>query len=243
MSNRLKLGILIVFGLVSAPHMVAARTEPANEIAPVLEQVRQRICSNYVPMSEDYPYADSMNANVRFSLLSGKINQVKLNLVKKDPETAFSVLEAIYASNPLPPAQVYAYSPEGRVRVQETDITLSGKSFGGLRPAKPQDGGLLTPVEKYHPRKKLDIHLIPIDVLNRYPGLFSRAEVLGSENILALPTGALILYPDNFHPVPSKRLMDFFNSWEAFFLAHPKSATRGEVLKARARATAALTAR
>lgn len=212
---------------------------PGYEAQKIAEE---RIFSNYVPMSEDYPYPDRMRVIVHVTPSSGKINDVTLKFIRKDPGTAFSLMEAIYTSSPLPPFPIYAVdgtqinSPEFLLHFKELQ---NEKSVG---PAKRQALGMGYPVEKFHAREKFDLHLIPLDVLNRYPGLFSRAELLSDGNIIQLPKDELIVYPDKVSPVASKKLMAFFRGWESFFVEHPKVATRAELLAFKARARAALLA-
>lgn len=192
--------------------------------AKVINAAQERILSNVV-VTHHYP--KRMRASFRV-MNSGRIDDVKLSFINKDPESALSLLEAIHGSSPLPP-----------FTDTNGDLLRSIEVFLDLDKLQKNSRNGMTEGQR-NSAEKLKVHLIPIDVVNRYPALFSRSELTGATNLAELPSNALIVDQDNVHPGPSKKLMDFFRAWERFFSDHPKGATRTEVLEFKERVKTAL---
>lgn len=238
MNSHLSVGL--AFGLI----VILSSPTPANTVSlssyiEYTRSVQERIFSNYVPVSEDYPHPNGMRANVKV-MRDGKISSAKLTFMRKDPDSEFSLLEAIYSSSPLPPVPEYESRGVKFARDQEFTLDLSELKKKSIGQAKPQTPGAGHAVEKLNPKETVGLHLIPLDVLNRYPGLFSRSELMASNNIATLSKDGLIVYPEAYHPAPSKKLMSFFRAWESFFVDHPEKVTREEVLAFKETARTAL---
>lgn len=196
--------------------------------------VKKRILGNYVAPTEAYPHPNGIQATVRI-LRDGTIGSVKLMFARRDPEIQFSLLEAIYSCAPFPPVPEYEDGVSKFARDQNFVLDLS--KLENLGPALAQTQNVDLPVVKRHPRDTVTLHLIPLDVLNRYPGVFSRSELLATENLKLLPKATSLNYTS--YPVPSKNVMSFFKAWEGFFSTHPK-ASREEIMSAKERAVAEL---
>lgn len=92
-------------------------------------------------------------------------------------------------------------------------------------------------VEKAKTNKLVQIHLIPLEVLNRYPKAFRREELESSQNKLVstiqlpLPPYKNLPGTSNDHSIESvigKELASFFAAWRDFFSKH-KVASKDEL--------------
>lgn len=70
--------------------------------------------------------------------------------------------------------------------------------------------------------KAVAIHVIPLDVTSRYPGLFSLVELSSTENIRAIKTKGLFTSAGGHgrRSLSNPEVLAFFKAWEDFFEKH-----------------------
>jgi hypothetical protein len=107
--------------------------------------------------------------------------------------------------------------------------------YDGLLPSrvdfKPQK------VSKSAKNRNLEVHAIPLEVANRYPGIFTKDELSDRSNMVVyqgeLPKPPYEAMPGTSHDhtvesVIGKDLTQYFSAWMAFFAEH-KTASREEL--------------
>jgi len=206
----------------TAPGLVNSRAnnlESDDRYLKYEETCKTRILSNF----------DKTKAPQGFTLLfkisrDGIPTDISVFDSSKDGEFDVLAIESLFTSSPLaaPPAGKTLDSYDGllpsRVDFKPKKVTKSGKK-----------------------RKSIAVHAIPLDVANRYPGVFSRDELSDRKNLVVyegkLPKPPYQALPGTSHDysvesVIGKELTQYFSAWMTFFAEH-KTATREDLSKHR----------
>jgi hypothetical protein len=151
----------------------------------------------------------------------GKIRDVSIGQSSGKNSSDFACFEAILGSSPLRPAP----SPENqRDQWIRIDFFESKTPYFESKIRKAE----LTTDEFYKNNHALKttavpLHLIPLDVLTRYPGIFTETELTGLGNLKAIPMKGLISVDEKAttrRSLGNPQVKEFFHDWENFFVAH-----------------------
>jgi hypothetical protein len=222
--------------LMSAPLNVLITTDKMRDY---YKSIQARIYGNLT----EYPASKNTGAIALFSITpEGKIRDCILGLSSDSNTRDFACLEAIYGSSPLPPPtqELVQNSCNTKYRpgTQRAQIdfyeTKYPKQFA--LPTEFKDSALKHVQGKDKGNDVVFLHLLPLDVMNRYPGLFSIDELSSSENVKELSTKGLLgpSAKSTIHKVfANTSIKQFFSNWEDFFCSHPNT-TREQLLEFRA---------
>ncbi|MBA4027132.1 MAG: hypothetical protein C0473_02720 [Cyanobacteria bacterium DS3.002] len=168
----------------------------------------------------------------------GKIRDVSIGQSSGKNASDFACFEAILGSSPLSAAP----SPENQ-REQWFRIDFYESRSPYFEPAIRKADLTADEFYKNNPSLKaraVPLHLIPLDVLTRYPGIFSETELIGLGNLKAIPIDGLISIDEEAttrRTLGNLKVKEFFHDWENFFETHvePKKADivsfRDELIK------------
>lgn len=142
-----------------------------------------------------------------------------------------AALEAVLSSSPLPaPPKTkdleYYNGALGRLDFGEPAVDQAVKVFYSAHPKLKGKVGLL--------------HLMPADILHRYPGICDEKEIFGSENLIPVRLKDISTRRPSNETVSASeflqgtKLSSFFDEWNRFFRMHPTT-TRSELFAEAAR--------
>lgn len=163
----------------------------------------------------------------------GKIRDVSIGQSSGKNASDFACFEAILGSSPLSPAP----SPESQ-RDQWIRIDFFESRTPYFESAIKKAELTTEDFYKNNPSLKttaVPLHLIPLDVLTRYPGLFSEKELVGLGNLKAIPIKGLISIDEEAttrRSLGNSHIVNFFQEWEKFFETN-KSPTKTDILSFR----------
>jgi hypothetical protein len=199
------------------------------------KSVRNRILDNWSAYS---PKDDLDSAIAIFTIeSSGKIRHVQLQRPHGRPEDIYAAVDAILSTSPVEPvpqtssgSEYYSGQAPGKILFDQKANQLSVA-------ATTADTENFLNKRTSLRGKAVVLHIIPIDVLKRYPGIFEPQELHGEVNIVSLPLSVFnaSLRDTQNHFLPAeelfkeKSLLNFYSDWEAFFNAH-RSATKAEIV-------------
>lgn len=218
-----------------AADIIGIRTISDQTDAKYDESIRHRILDNW----SAYSSKDDLDSAIAiFNVESnGKIRDVQLQRPHGRREDIYAAVDAILSTSPVEPvpqtpsSKMYSGQAPGKIlfdqKLNELPVattTADSENFLKLHPSL---------------RGKIVIlHIIPVDVLKRYPGIFQPQELHDEANIVALPLSILnSLFQNNLnHFVPAaglfkdRAVLNFYSDWEAFFETHT-SATKSELVE------------
>lgn len=168
----------------------------------------------------------------------GKIKDVWLSESSGKTAADFACFEAILSASPLPSPPVekegssctYRFTPGPQRETIDFYETNMPKYFH-IEKAPFSSNQFFETNPKLKGQFAL-IHLIPVDVLQRYPGLFTEVELTDLANLKPVPLQGLIEIGKDFTTqrfLLNPDVKAFFSDWESFFEIH-RSSTKKEVL-------------
>lgn len=218
-----RLGLLVFLWSLN---ITAQATFGETQFSPsCLVGAKKRISANVVD------YERRVTAPVSAAMLvlpDGRLRDIRLVGKSKNIADNFAILEAVYASSPVPWEPLKTSNPHGPSKTIERPRQLNIEFGFGNKGSRSHKN-------RNHESQKgasVALHLIPADVLTRYPGLFSASEIGSKDNIYMLQTEGLMGSAPSGTRLSNRKVLEFFSSWEKFFANH-RSASREEVLALR----------
>lgn len=178
--------------------------------------------------------------------------RITSNMTETIAPEGFTILFKIDRDGLAKDISVFDSSKSKKYDVNALETFLTSFPLNKPYPGKTLDyyQGLLPGRVDFKPRKfqkKVDteknfiVHAIPLDVLNRYPGRFTKGELTEKNNLLQvtenLPFKALPVLPGTSHDrlpetILGTGLPAFFSAWCRYFQEH-KTPSRDDLLKQR----------
>jgi TonB family protein len=156
----------------------------------------------------------------------GKIRDVSLSESSGKDAADFACLEAILTASPLP----LSSSIKSRQHMQ-VDFYESRMPYFQIEKG-PFNSEQFFASRLDLKEKAVALHLIPVDVLQRYPGLFTVKELDSADNLKALPLEGLIEVGSKYTTqrfLANPKVKGFFADWENFYSTHG-TPTKAEII-------------
>lgn len=213
---KLALNIIVLFTIAAQAHSSNASTLALKR--PDLDNLRQRVYSSWAPTKQ---IVGLSNVYVKVSATAnGQLYDVCIERTSGDRQLDADCLQAVMGASRSCP-----------IKISVEELDHFSIKFGSKTPVGHTHDGISRYFAK-HPEYQKDwiaFYRVPLDVLKRYPGLFTEQELLDESNI------GLIEAIDRDNPkLPnwvSERLKFLYQHlWVPFFVSHP-SVTREQVLE------------
>lgn len=169
----------------------------------------------------------------------GKIKDFSIGPSSGNPSADFACAEAIISSSPLPepPKENYiGHPPKSAINLDKrTQIDFYQTNYPKYFQLPISYSNTAAPFfdgNESRRNQEVALHLIPLDVVQRYPGLFTTAELSARDNCVGIPIAGLFdeMAGNSAHKViANTTVKKFFASWEEFFASH-KAASKEEIL-------------
>jgi hypothetical protein len=216
--------VALISTVLSVQSVVTAEDKTTNEHAlgdprrSLFVAYKQRAYADWAPSKLPLPSTVVVSC---FLVEDGKMYRVKIDTSSGDAQSDADCLQAVYGIAGTRSGQVEKGS------LIDLKFTFDSETMPGHR---------TNAVEQYfaaHPEKRhnfVAFYRIPLDVLRRYPGIFSETELLSPSNI-----GLIRIQNADRPELPRldsldiDRFRDIFGGhWMSFFMSH-SSATRQEI--------------
>jgi len=214
--------VAIAFSLVGAPANAASQMEcnayMGGSLSPAASDFRDRIKSSWCSSRES---PTDLGTAICFTVGDdGKIYEPSIQVSSSDPQFDAECLEAVCSLSPL------AKRENETGDLGHLSIQLGRK--GAPVPIHPAFTGAET--LKFIKSLNLSendhfvvVHKIPLSVLTRYPGMFSKDELLNEKNFVTMRFDT-----DAKPPEYVKKISDFYAQWGALF--SQDSVTKDQIL-------------